>query len=179
MALLQQWLVRYLCKRLMQLMTSEAFILYQNVLPSSYLENYLAFQSHFSLKELILKYHHALKHSGWYVSIPILEVSWQCLFEVSYLISFSFSSNCASSPTKLLCFTRSSPLINQLPAQYPSSFVELKIAAFAHQTLHDLVFPNPSQLVVCKLSSFLSQSSIQELLKRFLQFDTAQVRFSF
>ena len=47
----------------------------------------------------------------------------------SDLIFFFFSllffySNCASSPTKLLCFTRSSPLINQLPAQYPSSFVE-------------------------------------------------------
>ena len=64
-ALLQQWLVRYLCKRLMQLMTSEAFILYQNTLPSSYLENYISFQAHFSLKELILKYHQALKESGW------------------------------------------------------------------------------------------------------------------
>ena len=64
-ALLEQWLVRYLCKRLMQLMTSEAFILYRNTLPSSYLENYILFQAHFSLKELILKYHHALEHSGW------------------------------------------------------------------------------------------------------------------
>ena len=57
LALLQQWLVRYLCKRLMQLMTSEAFILNRNVLPSSYLENYISFQAHFSLKKLILKYH--------------------------------------------------------------------------------------------------------------------------
>ena len=62
--LLQQWLVRYLCKRLMQLMTSEAFILCRNVLPSSYLKNYISFQAHFSLKELILDYHHALEHSG-------------------------------------------------------------------------------------------------------------------
>ena len=44
-------------------MTSEAFILYRNVLPSSYLENYISFQAHFSLKELIL----ALEHSGWWV----------------------------------------------------------------------------------------------------------------
>ena len=66
-ALLQQWLVRYLCKRLMQLMTSEAFILYRSLLPSSYLENYIAFQVHFSLKELILKYHQALQHSAWWV----------------------------------------------------------------------------------------------------------------
>jgi len=64
-ALLQQWLVRYLCKRLMQLMTSEAFILYRNTLPSSYLKNYLSFQAHFSLQKLILNYHRALEHSGW------------------------------------------------------------------------------------------------------------------
>ena len=51
----------------MQLMTSEGFILHRNALPSSYLENYISFQAHFSLKDLILKYHHALEHSGWWV----------------------------------------------------------------------------------------------------------------
>ena len=61
-ALLQQWLVRHLCKRLMQLMTSEAFILYQNTLPSSYLKNYISFQAHFSLQELIIKYHQSLEY---------------------------------------------------------------------------------------------------------------------
>ena len=65
--LFQQWLVRHLCKQLMQLMTSEAFILYRNTLPSSYLENYISFHTHFSLQELILKYHRALEHSGWWV----------------------------------------------------------------------------------------------------------------
>ena len=64
-ALMQQWLVRYFCKQLMQLMTSEAFILSRSVVPSSYLENYISFQAHFSLKELILKYHQALEYSGW------------------------------------------------------------------------------------------------------------------
>ena len=62
-ALLQQWLVRHLCKQLMQLMTSEAFTLYRNKLPSSYLENYLSFHAHFSLQDVILKYHLALEHS--------------------------------------------------------------------------------------------------------------------
>ena len=62
-ALLQQWLVRHLCKRLMQLMTSEAFTLYRNVLPSSYLKNYLSFHSHFNLQKLIIKYSDALNDS--------------------------------------------------------------------------------------------------------------------
>ena len=47
----------------------------------------------------------------------------------------------------------------------------------AQHTLHDLVFPNTSQLVVCKLSSLLSQSDVQEMLKGFVYSDIAQVNF--
>ena len=49
-----QWLVRHLCKRLMQLMTPEALNIHSNKLSSSYLINYFMFQTHFSLKMLIL-----------------------------------------------------------------------------------------------------------------------------
>ena len=83
------------------------------------------------------------------------------------------------SPTKLLCFTRSSPLIHQLPAQYPSSVFEAQTNGDVHQTLCNLVFPEPSQLVVCKLSSLLSQSSVQEVLKGFVRSSTAKVIFCF
>lgn len=60
-SLLQQTLVRLFLKKLMNLMTTEAVILYRNKIPSSYLENYLKNQAHFSLKEVITKYHTALK----------------------------------------------------------------------------------------------------------------------
>ena len=85
--------------------------------------------------------------------------------------------NHTMSPTKLLCFTRSSPLIHQLPAQYPSSVFEAQATGDVHQTLCNLVFPEPSRLVVCKLSSLLSQSSVQEMLRGFVRSDTAQVSF--
>ena len=77
-----------------------------------------------------------------------------------------------SSPTKLLCFTRSSPLIHQLPSQYLSSIFDSQAA---QQIVCDLVFKDPSKVVLCKLSSFLSQSSMQEILKEFLRSDIAQV----
>ena len=64
--LLQQWLVRHLTKRMMQLMTSEAFIEHRSKIPSSYLENYLAYQAHFSLTHLIEIYHKGLA-SKWSV----------------------------------------------------------------------------------------------------------------
>ena len=67
MALLEQWLVRYLCKRLTQLMTPEALILRRRKIPSSYLASYLTFHTHFSLKELTMKYHSILVTPGWYV----------------------------------------------------------------------------------------------------------------
>lgn len=60
-ALLQQWLVRHLCKRLMQLMTPEALVVHRGKIPSSYLANYLAFHAHFSLKDLVGKYSSALE----------------------------------------------------------------------------------------------------------------------
>ena len=52
-SLLVQWLVRYFCKALMQLMTPEALILHERQIPASYIHNYLTFQKHFSLKDLI------------------------------------------------------------------------------------------------------------------------------
>ena len=66
-SILQQWLVRYFCKALIQLMTSEALILNRNKIPFSYLVNYLSYQNHFSLKELIERYYNTLEATGWYV----------------------------------------------------------------------------------------------------------------
>lgn len=64
-AVLEQWLVRYLCKRLTQLMTCEALILHRRQIPSSYIVNYLACQAHFSLRDLLGRYHSVLEASGW------------------------------------------------------------------------------------------------------------------
>jgi len=58
-SLLQQLLVRLLMKRMMQLMTTESVILYRNKIPHSYLNHYLTFQAHFSLKDLVSLYHGA------------------------------------------------------------------------------------------------------------------------
>ena len=58
-----QWLVRHLCKRLMQLMTPEALTVYRMKMDSSYLDNYLKHHSHFSLKVLIRDRLAALNHT--------------------------------------------------------------------------------------------------------------------
>ena len=63
--LLQQWLVRHLTKRTMQLMTLEAFTEHRSVIPYSYLESYLAHQGHFSLSSLINRYQKGLV-SKWF-----------------------------------------------------------------------------------------------------------------
>jgi hypothetical protein len=62
-SILQQTFVRLFTKKLMNLMTVEAVILYRNRIPSSYLENYLRNQAHFSLKKAITKSHTALKNT--------------------------------------------------------------------------------------------------------------------
>ena len=52
-SLLVQWLVRHCCKQLIQLMTPEALVLHEEQIPASYIQHYLSYQKHFSLKDLI------------------------------------------------------------------------------------------------------------------------------
>lgn len=51
-----QWLIMHLCKRLVQLMTPEALVIHRNKISSSYVNSYVDFQSHFSLKSWV--HHH-------------------------------------------------------------------------------------------------------------------------
>ena len=48
-----QFLVRLLCKRLMQLMTSDSLCVHHRRVPASYIQAYLNYQNHFSLKSLV------------------------------------------------------------------------------------------------------------------------------
>ena len=48
-----QLLVRLLCKRVMQLMTSDSLCVHHRRVPTAYIQNYLNYQNHFSLKSLI------------------------------------------------------------------------------------------------------------------------------
>lgn len=73
----------------------------------------------------------------------------------------------------MLCFTRSSQLIHLLPAQHPSPVIGTQ--ANPEQDLKEYVFDDPNALVVCKLSSVLSQSAVQDLLKNFIKSDTAKI----
>ena len=57
---LLQWLVTYLCERLIQLMTPETLIINHKKIPSYYMNIYLNQQHHFKLIELINDYHSAL-----------------------------------------------------------------------------------------------------------------------
>ena len=60
-AVLLQWLVTYLCKKLMQLMTPEALLNNHQKIPSHYISAYLNHQNHFSLKEVVRNYQSCLK----------------------------------------------------------------------------------------------------------------------
>ena len=66
-AVLMQWLVCYLCKRLMQLMTPEALAVHCQAIPNLYVRNYLKFQEHFNLKELVERHLEQLHRNDWLV----------------------------------------------------------------------------------------------------------------
>lgn len=82
------------------------------------------------------------------------------------------------SPNKLLLFTRSSSLLYTLPAVFPHSTtaeVQGADATHASKVVANLVFDDTSKLILCKLSGFLSQTSVEELLSNFVSSKSAEV----
>ena len=66
-SLMVQWLVSYLCKQLMQLLTPEALVVHLYQIPKYLVQHYLQLQDHFSLKNLVTKQFQKLKENQWYV----------------------------------------------------------------------------------------------------------------
>ena len=64
-AVIAQWTVCYLCKRLMQLMTLEALTVKNMLIPRHYIQHYLKFQSHFGLKDIIKQQFETLQVNKW------------------------------------------------------------------------------------------------------------------
>ena len=64
-SLMLQWLVRYLCRRLIQLLTPEALAVHLHKIPKVYVQGYLKSQEHFSLKNLVEKQLKMLKENDW------------------------------------------------------------------------------------------------------------------
>ena len=93
---------------------------------------------------------------------------------IKLLEDLVFPSNLNRCATKLLCFTRSSPLIHQLPSSF-SCFASLSDDHESAQLLQQLVFEDTSKLVLHKLTAVQSQSSMQELLRMFVHSPKQQV----
>lgn len=76
-----------------------------------------------------------------------------------------------------MCFTRSSPLVHTIPAQFPHlTMTETQQdLATVKKTLSDLVLEDTDKLVMYKLSNLQSQSSVQDLLRDFVSSDSTEV----
>ena len=66
-AVMVQWLVRYVTKRCMQLLTPEALAINAKYLPQTFVKDYFQFQEHFSLKDLIKNHYQMLSNNEWLV----------------------------------------------------------------------------------------------------------------
>ena len=85
-------------------------------------------------------------------------------------INISSNRNESICATKLLCFTRSSPLIRQLPPEFPS--VPLSTSVKESQTfLMEHVLFDTQSLMMCKVSSQHSQRKLEKLLEDFFKSD--------
>lgn len=68
-SLIFHWVVTIMCKRLMQLMIAEALPAVRKCIPAYYIEHYLKFQNHFSLKCLISKHLTSVEQRNGYVHL--------------------------------------------------------------------------------------------------------------
>ena len=83
---LQQWLITYLCERLMQLMTPETLIANHKKIPTHYIDIYFNHQHHFNLSGLIGDYHSALSQKGY----GCMSFDDQSYCSCYYIFSFTF-----------------------------------------------------------------------------------------
>lgn len=84
-SVLQQWLVRHLCKSLMQLMTPEALCLHRKKIPASLIDNYLTNQQHFSLKRLLDYHLGALQSSDRYMIVLHVYDTYMYMYCIVYV----------------------------------------------------------------------------------------------
>ena len=92
---------------------------------------------------------------------------------INFWIFLFICRNPARSPNKVIVYSRSSPLIHSLPAQFSCHTDSCESLGLA--SAKELVFENTNKLMLQKLSSIISQSSVQELLKDFVNSKKAEV----
>ena len=64
-ALISQWLVRYLARRVLQLLTPEGLLKYHSRMPHSYISVFLDCEQHFSLKAVVENQLNRLDINHW------------------------------------------------------------------------------------------------------------------
>jgi hypothetical protein len=133
-----QWLVFYLCRRLLNLMTAEGFIFGHMKMPAWCVDSYLVDQNHFSLKMIIDSHFHRL-----YEKDP------------HHLEPFS---------NKVVCFTRSSPELHGLPA-FNSATSKIDDPVFAD--VKKIIYDNLEKVHLCKMSSIMSEKVFEDQLELF------------
>ena len=81
----------------------------------------------------------------------------------------------ARCPNKLFVYSRSSPLVHSLPAQFLCQARDDTRVGMGVASARDLVFKDTDKLMVQKLSSLLSRSSVQEMLRDYVCSENAEV----
>ena len=81
---------------------------------------------------------------------------------------FHFHRSTTGTASHLLCFTRSSALIHQFPARYPSCGT-LQLSCDYESLIKRVIFSHHQQVMICKMSNVTSQATLKETLRAFMK----------
>ena len=64
-AIIVQWLIRFVTRKCLQILTPESIVVNAKSLPQSLIKSYFCNQEHFNLKRLVTKSYENLDHNKW------------------------------------------------------------------------------------------------------------------
>ena len=78
-------------------------------------------------------------------------------------------NSATSSLKKLVCFTRSSAVLHSIPSTYPAS---TSLDENSRKLIEHFIWPTEEEVIICKLSSLMTQQMVTDLLMEFMEIKT-------
>ena len=99
-SIFQQWIIRYMCKKMLQIMTPEGLAMHYKNIPQSYREVYLNSQEHFCLKDIV-SFHMKLLEENTSIVVELQDARYTLFCKKKVLLFFLLNSSISTGAIRL------------------------------------------------------------------------------